>query len=119
MFSKVMSSKLTSSKVASKMLGANLAGDNCDFRVWAPSAQTVTLRLINDQGTHDWPMQSSDGYFSLQAFARAGDKYFYIVDQNKPVPDPVSRLLPESVHGPSEIVDPERFAWTETDAAWR
>jgi len=99
------------------MLGANLAGDSCDFRVWAPSAQSVTLRLINDQGTHDWPMQSVDGYFSLQAFARAGDKYFYIVDQNKPVPDPVSRLLPEGVHGPTEIVDPEKFAWT--DPAWR
>ena len=99
------------------MLGANLAGDSCDFRVWAPSAQTVTLRLINDQGSHDWPMQSSDGYFTLQAFARPGDKYFYIVDQNKPVPDPVSRLLPEGVHGPTEIVDPERFPWT--DSAWR
>jgi len=107
----------TLSNAVTKMLGANLAGDNCDFRVWAPSAQTVTLRLINDQGQHDWPMQSSGGYFSLQAFARPGDKYFYIVDQNKPVPDPVSRLLPEGVHGPTEIVDPESFAWT--DSAWR
>src|SRR5579864_9766322 len=111
MSSRITSSKVTSSKALSKMLGANLAGDSCDFRVWAPSAQTVTLRLINDQGTHDWPMQSSDDYFSLQAFARSGDKYFYIVDQSKPVPDPVSRLLPEGVHGPTEIVDPETFAW--------
>jgi maltooligosyltrehalose trehalohydrolase len=58
-----------------------------------------------------------DHHFALQAFAGAGDKYFYIVDQNKPVPDPVSRLLPEGVHGPTEIVDAERFSWT--DAAWR
>jgi maltooligosyltrehalose trehalohydrolase len=99
-------------------LGATLAGDNCDFRVWAPAAKTVTLRLINNQGTHDWPMQfAGDGYFELQAFARAGDKYFYMVDGNKPVPDPVSRLLPEGVHGPTEIVDAEKFAWT--DNAWR
>ncbi len=62
-------------------------------------------------------MQSSDGYFSLNAFARPGDKYFYIVDDNKPVPDPVSRLLPESAHGPTEIIDPEKFVWT--DSAWR
>ncbi|HEY2170910.1 MAG TPA: malto-oligosyltrehalose trehalohydrolase, partial [Candidatus Angelobacter sp.] len=107
----------TLSKAALKMLGAHLAGDNCNFSVWAPSAKTVTLRLINDQGSHDWPMQSSDGFFTLQAFARHGDKYFYIVDQNKPVPDPVSRLLPEGVHGPTEIVDPEKFSWT--DSAWR
>ncbi|HSK43605.1 MAG TPA: malto-oligosyltrehalose trehalohydrolase, partial [Candidatus Binatia bacterium] len=99
------------------MLGANVVGDSCDFRVWAPSAKTIMLRLINDQGAHDWPMQSCDGYFTLQAFARPGDKYFYIVDQNKPVPDPVSRLLPDGVHGPTQIVDPERFAWT--DSSWR
>jgi maltooligosyltrehalose trehalohydrolase len=98
-------------------LGANLAGDSSDFRVWAPAAKTVTLRLINEHGSHDWPMQAADDYFILQAFARAGDKYFYIVDQNKPVPDPVSRLLPEGVHGPTEIVDPESFVWT--DSGWR
>jgi maltooligosyltrehalose trehalohydrolase len=99
-------------------LGANLAGDSCDFRVWAPAAKTVALRLINEHGQHDWPMQYvDDGYFELQAFARPGDKYFYIVDQNKPVPDPISRLLPEGVHGPTEIVDSEKFAWTEDH--WR
>jgi maltooligosyltrehalose trehalohydrolase len=99
------------------MPGANVAGDNCNFRVWAPSAESVTVRLIKDQRSDDWPMQSSGGYFSLNAFARPGDKYFYIVDENKPVPDPVSRLLPEGVHGPTEIVDPARFSWT--DSAWR
>ncbi|HLK54859.1 MAG TPA: hypothetical protein VKU42_15470, partial [Candidatus Angelobacter sp.] len=86
----------TLSKTATGKLGANLIGDSCEFRVWAPAAKTVTLRLINDHGPQDWPMQyAEDGYFELQAFARAGDKYFYIADKNKPVPDPVSRLLPE------------------------
>src|SRR5438270_11166071 len=100
------------------MSGANLLGDSCDFRVWAPAAQSVTLRLTNVHGTRDWPMQYEEGgYFALQAFAQAGDRYSYIVDQNKPVPDPVSRLLPEGVHGPTEIVDPESFTWT--DAHWR
>jgi maltooligosyltrehalose trehalohydrolase len=58
-----------------------------------------------------------DHCFALQAFARPGDRYFYIVDQNKPVPDPVSRLLPEGVHGPTEIVNREKFIWS--DANWR
>jgi maltooligosyltrehalose trehalohydrolase len=103
-------------------LGATLAGDNCDFRVWAPAAKTVTLRLINEHGQHDWPMQyADDGHFEMQAFARPGDKYFYIPNQdkgqNKPVPDPVSRLLPEGVHGPTEIVDAEKFNWR--DKTWR
>jgi maltooligosyltrehalose trehalohydrolase len=113
-------SRYVSSRTVSKtmsMPGANLAGDTCEFRVWAPLAETVTLRLINEHGAHDWAMQYDDEHFTLQAFARPGDRYFYIVDQNKPVPDPVSRLLPEGVHGPTEIVDPEKFAWS--DANWR
>jgi maltooligosyltrehalose trehalohydrolase len=108
----------TLSKTAVAMPGATLSGDSCDFRVWAPAAQGVTLRLTNEHDARDWPMQSVDGqHFALQAFARAGDRYFYIVDQNKPVPDPVSRLLPEGVHGPTEIVDAENFSWN--DANWR
>jgi maltooligosyltrehalose trehalohydrolase len=100
------------------MLGANPTADTCEFRVWAPSAQSITLRLTNAQGARDLPMQRDQGgCFALQTSARAGDRYFYIVDQNQPVPDPVSRLLPEGVHGPTEIVDPEAFAWT--DARWR
>lgn len=106
------------SKIETDMLGANLKGNLCEFRVWAPAAGSVTLRLSNAQGTRDWPMQCADeGHFVVQAHARAGDRYFYIVDQNKPVPDPVSRLLPEGVHGRTEIVDPENFAWT--DDGWR
>jgi maltooligosyltrehalose trehalohydrolase len=100
------------------MLGADLTNDRCEFRLWAPAAKSVRLRLSTASGTRDWPMQSEeDGYFSLQSPARAGDRYFYIVDDNKPVPDPVSRLLPEGVHGPTEIVDPESFSWN--DARWR
>src|SRR5580765_717936 len=108
------------SKTMPYTFGASLAGDSCEFRIWAPAAKTVTLRLINERGSQDWAMQyTGDHCFALQVFARPGDRYFYIVDQNKPVPDPVSRLLPEGVHGPTEIVDPEKFAWMETDAGWR
>src|SRR5438445_5292232 len=60
---------------------------------------------------------AESGYFELEVAARAGDRYFYIPDSQKPVPDPVSRFLPEGVHGPTEIVDPEKFAWT--DHQWR
>ena len=98
--------------------GANLAGESCQFRVWAPAAQSVTLQLLGAHGTRDLPMHREDaGHFSLQTPARAGDKYFYIIDNSKPVPDPVSRLLPDGVHGPTEIIDPEAFTWT--DSRWR
>lgn len=45
-----------------------------------------------------------------------GARYLYILDGARARPDPVSRAQPEGVHGPSEVVDPGAFAWT--DAAW-
>jgi maltooligosyltrehalose trehalohydrolase len=97
------------------MLGALPDQDRCEFRVWAPAARQVTLRLLREQGPEDLVMtRDEDGeHFSLIADAIPRDRYFYVIDDNKPVPDPVSRLLPEGVHGPTEIVDPSQFAWSD------
>jgi maltooligosyltrehalose trehalohydrolase len=98
------------------MLGASLDGELCEFSVWAPNAKSVTLRLTGQEEPRDLQMQrQGEECFVMQAKARAGDRYFYQVDGNKPVPDPVSRLLPEGVHGPTEIVDPRQFKWTDHD----
>ncbi|HMF92274.1 MAG TPA: malto-oligosyltrehalose trehalohydrolase, partial [Candidatus Angelobacter sp.] len=100
-----------------RMLGAALVDGACEFRVWAPSAKRIALRLVRGAGTQDFRMSREDvEHFTLRAPAQAGDKYFYIVDDHKPVSDPVSRFLPDGVHGPTEIVDPESFAWR--DANW-
>jgi maltooligosyltrehalose trehalohydrolase len=104
-------------KIGESMLGARIEDDFCEFRVWAPFAKRMTLRLMRQGTTRDWEMRQEDEHFVLQVSARAGDRYFCIVDENKPVPDPVSRFLPEGVHGPTEIVDPADFAWT--DRGWR
>ena len=101
------------------MLGAWPEHDQCEFRVWAPAARQVTLRLIREGAEQDLAMtRDGDGeHFSCTVHAHPGGKYFYIVDGNKPVPDPVSRLLPDGVHGPTEIVNPQQFAWA--DDTWR
>ena len=108
-------------------LGASRAGDGCVFRVWAPRAGRVTLRVLVDQsvhaqgshdGSHNYDMEPvGDGHFVFVASAKAGDRYFFVVDERQPVPDPVSRLLPEGVHGPTEIVDAQSFSWN--DSSWR
>lgn len=99
--------------------GANLSGGGeCHFRVWAPRAQCVTLDLSRDGALRHLEMErEDDGYFWLNEVASAGDRYFYSVDGGRPVPDPVSRFLPEGVHGPTEIVDPRAFVWN--DDHWR
>jgi maltooligosyltrehalose trehalohydrolase len=93
-------------------LGTTLAGNVCTFRVWAPSRRSLTLRLNGA----DHEMRRDDEYFVAQLPARPGDRYLYVVD-DLAVPDPVSRHLPEGVHGPTEILDPDAFAWT--DSAWK
>ena len=45
--------------------------------------------------------------------ARAGMRYRFRLDRGEAaLPDPASRFQPEGPHGPSEIVDPGKFAWT-------
>jgi len=101
-------------------LGATAGNRSCDFCVWAPSAERITLRLLDRNGKtrRDFAMErAANGYFVQSVAAEPGERYFYLPGENKPVPDPVSRLLPEGVHGPSEIVDPSGFRWSSQN--WR
>jgi maltooligosyltrehalose trehalohydrolase len=78
----------------------------------------MMLRLVrNSEAPHDLPMRREGEDFFVTAPASAGDRYFYVLDKELPVPDPVSRFLPEGVHGPTEIVDPTAFRWK--DSGWR
>ena len=96
------------------MLGAQVNGDHVNFSVWAPKAKRVVLQLNSERVEMT---RSSEGVFRAEAAASAGDRYSYVVDDSKPLPDPVSRLLPEGVHGPTEIVNPDAFRWN--DEEWR
>jgi len=93
------------------MLGANLIDQNtAEIRVWSPYAQTLGLLMVGE--TVARPMQRTDkDIFTLTTRARAGDRYWLTVDQNQLVPDPVSRYLPQGVHGPTEIIDPQAYGW--------
>jgi maltooligosyltrehalose trehalohydrolase len=70
-------------------------------------------------GTTVLPLPAEEhGYFRRSVSGvTAGDRYRYTVGGQGPFPDPVSRYQPEGVHGPSQVVDPSRFAWT--DHHWR
>lgn len=104
----------------SQMLGARVHGPTTDFRVWAPYCKSVAIKF---EDGHEIEMSRADSdIFAAATAARAGDRYFLVPrsehnPQNLAVPDPVSRLLPEGLHGPTEIVDPEAFHWT--DERWR
>jgi maltooligosyltrehalose trehalohydrolase len=61
---------------------------------------------------------SRDGWFEATiAGLGAGARYLYVLDGERERPDPASRAQPEGVHGPSEVVDPYAFPWSDT--GWR
>ena len=101
-------------------LGAWPEGDGTRFRVWAPDANLVEVVAEGpgEAGNSFVMRKDRDGTFVAHVPAlRAGDHYRYRVDGQGPFPDPASRYQPEGVHGPSEVVDPSRFAWN--DDGWR
>jgi len=111
--------ELSLSKVGQGILSAAITHGVCEFRVWAPNARRVKLQLLDHgKDVRELEMEPVDqGHFVLQTSAKPGDRYFYVVDDHQPVSDPVSRLLPLGVHGPTEIVDPDQFHWS--DKQWR
>ncbi len=89
------------------------------LRVWAPRCQRVVIRHGRGLASSSSLAAESGGYFSgLVSGLGAGDRYgFQLDDDAKIYPDPASRFQPEGPHGPSEVVDPHLFAWT--DQEWR
>jgi maltooligosyltrehalose trehalohydrolase len=62
--------------------------------------------------------QGELGYYrAVVEDVSAGTRYSFRLDGESERPDPASRLQPEGVHGPSEVVDPSGFPWT--DANWK
>jgi maltooligosyltrehalose trehalohydrolase len=83
-------------------------------RVWAPRARRV--QVVNG-GSITTLEAEGGGYHSGAIKAVLGDRYqFKLDDDDRLYPDPASRFQPEGPHGPSEIVDPHAFRWT--DQAW-
>jgi maltooligosyltrehalose trehalohydrolase len=87
-------------------------GSGTHFRVWAPEHSEIAVVLAGS-GKRIPLIAEPDGYFSgFVAGVRAGDRYRFQIGEEA-FPDPVSRYQPEGPHGPSEVVDPSTFRWTD------
>jgi maltooligosyltrehalose trehalohydrolase len=99
-----------------KTLGATVLPDGrTRFRVWAPRPRAVALELAGRD-----PIEldrAGDLYEATVVGVGPGADYVYVLDGERRRPDPASRWQPAGVHGPSRVVDPGAFPWT--DAAWR
>jgi maltooligosyltrehalose trehalohydrolase len=97
---------------ASLHLGAITRVDGVVFRVWAPRCRTVDA--VVDGRRPVVMTKQADGLFEVAVGGlTAGARYQYRLDGERYRPDPASRFQPEGVHGPSMVVDPSAFAWTD------
>lgn len=97
-----------------------LPAGGVNFRVWAPARRRVAVVLENRSEPLAVALEPEDnGYFSgIGAAAGVGSLYRYRLDDEAELfPDPASRFQPDGPHGPSQVVDPGRFPWS--DRAWR
>jgi maltooligosyltrehalose trehalohydrolase len=93
-----------------RALGARPVDErHAEFRVWAPNARTVGLRLGGQEVTLE---DAGDGVYEVVAPARAGDDYLFLLD-GRALPDPCSRSQPEGLRGASHVVVPEQTGGLE------
>jgi maltooligosyltrehalose trehalohydrolase len=102
--------------------GAEILPDGrTHLRVWAPARRRV-LVAHGEKLERSSPLAAEPGaagmFSGVVDGLRAGDLYaFRLDDDPRAYPDPASRFQPEGPHGPSEVIDPAAFAWT--DGGWR
>jgi len=94
-------------------------GAGVHVRVWAPTHEKVTF-VLESPGHREIVLAREPGGYHAAVIPDVGPgaRYrFRLGDDPRLHADPASRFQPEGPFGPSEVVDPSRFAWT--DAAWR
>ncbi len=99
-------------------LGATCLEDNrCRFRVWAPLHDRVEVRIVGPAERIEAMHRDEAGFHEATLDdVPAGSRYVYRLTNGLERPDPASKLQPDGVHGPSQVV-PLDFAWS--DHEWR
>ena len=99
-------------------VGAEVVPGGTEFRVWAPRRRAVEVVFERGAGESFTLTPEDDGYFAgFSPGTCAGALYRLRLDaEDAAYPDPASRYQPEGPHGPSQVVDPAAFRWT--DGVW-
>ena len=94
--------------------GTQITERGVRFRLWAPSAKSVSL-VVLDGGERIEPMRPvGEAWFEIVSeSARAGTRYLYEINGDVRVPDPASRFQPEGPETFGEVIDPSSFDWPD------
>jgi maltooligosyltrehalose trehalohydrolase len=96
-----------------------LADGSTRFSVWAPNARRVEVAVVQSGTVRTVALRAGDDgvHGGTVPGVPPGTDYMYRLDGGPDRPDPVSRWRPAGVHGPTRVVDPHAFPWT--DEGWR
>jgi maltooligosyltrehalose trehalohydrolase len=96
-----------------------VADGKADVRIWAPACQSVEVVLDAGRTPVRLCREGEGFHVGTLGDVAAGDRYWLRLDEDddRLRPDPTSRWQPEGPHGPSALVDPSAFKWT--DGAWK
>jgi maltooligosyltrehalose trehalohydrolase len=91
------------------------------FRVWAPEHKRMEVVIECNEASGFNPESKAFsleletwGYFSgLVEEAEDSSLYRYRLESGELCPDPASRFQPKGPDGPSQVVDPAKFRWTD------
>jgi maltooligosyltrehalose trehalohydrolase len=97
-------------------VGAEVVAHGVHVRVWAPKRRHVEVVLEGSQAKPQALAPEAGGYFSgLVEGMRAGSLYRLRLDGDGTFPDPASRFQPQGPHGPSQVVDPHAYRWSDDE----
>jgi maltooligosyltrehalose trehalohydrolase len=100
-------------------VGAEVAPEGgIHFRVWATAAHQVEV-VLDGPDRKSYPLKSeAECFFSALLDVPTGTRYWLRLDGgDKLYPDPASRFQPDGPHGPSQVVDPWSYRWS--DMNWK
>ena len=95
-----------------RALGAHpLDGSTTKFRVWAPHHERGRTLISSTPGPRSpWRTSGTATGRPSRVEAPVGTTYRYLIEDVQ-YADPASRLQPDGVHGPSQVVDLSAYAW--------
>ncbi len=98
-------------------IGANYIGNGqCEFAVWAPSPQEVTLEIVSPYPRSISMTPRERGYWQVTLpDISPQTQYWYCLNGEKRRPDPASHYQPQGVHQPSQVIDHSDFAWEDSN----
>ncbi|WP_158826518.1 malto-oligosyltrehalose trehalohydrolase [Mucilaginibacter lacusdianchii] len=102
-------------KTVNNRPGITLNGNEASVLLWAPKAKQVSIKIQNSN--EQLPLEQQPyGYWQLKTDKlHAGTQYKFVLDDEKELPDPASLHQPDTVHGPSEVVDLQAIQWTDNN----